>query len=92
MAKSIISNVKECVRCGAVSDLHKHHIYGGSRRNTSEKHGLWIYLCPAHHNMSDEGIHFNAKFERKAKEVCQKVFEAKHTHAEFMVLIGRNYI
>lgn len=92
MAKSIICNEKRCVKCGTYNDIHKHHIFGGSRRNTSEKYGMWMYLCAAHHDMSDAGIHFNAKFDRKAKEYCQKRFEALHSHEEFMALIGRNYI
>ena len=92
MARSIICNEKRCVKCGTYSDIHKHHIYGGSRRSTSEKYGFWMYLCADHHDMSDAGIHFNAKFDQKAKAYCQQRFEAKHSHAEFMALIGRNYI
>lgn len=46
MAKSIICNEKRCVKCGTYNDIHKHHIFGGSRRNTSEKYGMWMYLCP----------------------------------------------
>ena len=92
MAKSIICNEKECIRCGALHDLHRHHIWGGARRDISEKHGFWMYLCADHHDMSDAGIHFNKKFDRFAKAVCQKQFEKKHTHEEFMMLIGRNYI
>lgn len=91
MAKSIICNEKECVKCGNPR-VHKHHIFGGARRNISEKNGFWMYLCAAHHNMSDEGIHFNASFDRKAKAFCQKVYERSHSHEEFMALIGRNYI
>lgn len=92
MAKSIISNVKECVCCGREDMIHKHHIYGGSRRRTSEREGFWMYLCPAHHNMSDAGIHFNADFDRKVKAKCQEIYERTHSHEEFMLIIGRNYI
>lgn len=92
MAKSIICNNKCCVKCGSERDIHKHHIYGGSRRHTSEKHGFWMYLCAAHHNMSDAGIHFDADFDLKAKQYCQRKFEATHSHEEFMAIIGRNYI
>lgn len=92
MAKSIICNEKCCVKCGTRYDIHKHHIYGGALRKTSERNGFWMYLCAEHHNMSDAGIHFNPGFDRKAKAYCQERFEATHTHEEFMALIGRNYI
>ena len=92
MAKSIISNERECVICRSEYNLHKHHIYGGSRRKNSEKYGCWIYLCAYHHNMSDHGIHFNSNLELKAKAICQHKFEAKHSHEEFMAVFGRDYL
>ena len=29
--------------------LHKHHVYMGPLRDTSEEHGFYVYLCPQHH-------------------------------------------
>jgi len=95
---SILQNDKVCVFCREVlrlentTDLHKHHIFGGSRRTTSDKNGFWIWLCADHHDMSDAGIHFNRKMDLCAKRACQRAYEAKHSHEEFMALIGRNYL
>lgn len=38
----------------AFPGLHKHHIFGGSNRSLSEKDGLFIYLPPELHNMSNK--------------------------------------
>lgn len=92
MSKSIINNEKECLVCGTVYNIHKHHIYGGPNRKLSEKYGCWCYLCARHHNMSDAGVHFNRTLDLKLKQQCQKTFEEKHTRQEFMSIFGRNWL
>lgn len=92
MAKSIIQKEKECYLCGTTYNLHKHHVFGGANRPISEKNGFTIYLCAGHHNMSDEGIHFNREFDLEVKRTCQIKFEKTHSREEFMKLIGKNYL
>ena len=94
MSKSILSNSYECFVCGFPYHLHRHHIYGGiGRRQISEEHGFWVYLCGYHHNLSDEGVHSDRKvLDQKLKKWCQSKFEETHTRDEFMQLIGRNYL
>jgi hypothetical protein len=92
MSKSIISNERYCLVCGS-PNICKHHIYGGvGRRKLSEKYGCWCFLCPRHHNMSNEGVHFNKTLDLKLKQQCQKAFEWKHTREEFMNIFGKSYI
>lgn len=91
MHTSIISNVKVCYLCKTPLDLHKHHIYYGSKRKISDEHGFWIYLCSRHH-ISDEGVHFNIELDYSIRRLCQRVYEKKHTHEEFMALINKNYL
>lgn len=62
---------KECVVCGDINTI-KHHVFEGTaNRKISDKLKAIIYLCPKHHNMSDEGIHFNKKLELQEKRKMQ---------------------
>lgn len=92
MAKSILQSVKECYVTGDTNNLHEHHIYGGGNRRISEKYGFKVWLRADWHNMSDYGVHFNRDLDLHLKRVCQHKFEETHTRAEFMALIGRNFL
>ena len=90
--KSIISNEKQCLICGSTYNLHRHHIfYGSANRKLSEEYGCWCYLCARHHNMSNDGVHFNSTFDRKLKEFAQKRFEAVYPELSFLEIFGKNY-
>ena len=78
--------------CGTTIDLHRHHIFGGANRKYSEADGLWVYLCAKHHNMSDEGVHFNKALDERLKKLGQNAYEEEHSHEEFMERYGRNYL
>ena len=91
--QSIIQDEKECYVCGRTSGLHSHHIfYGQKHHKWSEKYGLKIWLCSAHHNMSDAGIHFNKELDTEVKQMAQRKFEETHTREEWMFAFGKNYL
>lgn len=93
MSKSIISNERACLVCGTPYNIHHHHIYyGTANRKLSEKYGCWCYLCVKHHNMSNEGVHFNKELDSELKKYCQRTFERTRTREEFMRIFGRNYL
>lgn len=94
MSKSIISNEKQCIACHTTKELHKHHIFFGTgNRKNSEKYGCWCYLCARHHNMSDDGVHFNEAFNLKLKQYCQKRFEEQiGSREEFRRIFGKSYL
>lgn len=73
---------------------HKHHIFGASNRKKSEELGLYVFLTPAMHNMSDYGVHFNKAFDLELKQIGQKA--AMETYGwnidEFIKQFGKNYI
>ena len=73
---------------------HKHHVFGASNRNKSEKLGLYVYLTPEMHNMSDYGVHFNKVFDLELKQIGQKA--AMQTYGwsidDFIREFGRNYL
>lgn len=92
-AKSIIvKDMKHCCVCGS-NQVHVHHVFFGySNRKWSEKYHLTVPLCPMHHNMSNEGIHFNKEMDLKFKEKAQIAFEEKYPNLNFREIFGRNYI
>lgn len=92
--RSIIDNTRRCFICKTERNLHKHHIfYGAGRRTTSEKQGCWVYLCGYHHNLSDEGIHFNAERDMALKKYAQHVWEEKNgSREDFIRTFGKSYL
>ena len=74
-SKSIIQENKCCYICGMTGKLHRHHIFFGSaNRKVSEEDGCWCWLCPAHHNMSGTGVHFNHELDEKLKQQAEKIW------------------
>lgn len=74
--------------------LERHHIYYGSgMRQISDKHGFWVWLKPEWHR-GTHGVHGRDghKVDLTLKQDCQRRFEETHTRAEFMQIIGRNYL
>ena len=92
--KSILQKDKKCYKCGTISDLHSHHIFAGGNRKLSEKYGLKVYLCSKHHNMSNQGIHFNRDFELEVKKDMQTCAMNHYnwTKSDFIGIIGKNYL
>lgn len=74
--------------------LHKHHIFGAANRKLSEEDGLFIYLTPEMHNMSDNGIHFNTAFRDYAQSTAQITWMQHYnkTKEDFIKRYGRSYI
>ena len=94
MTQSILSNEKECYVCHTTEYLHRHHVFEGSaRRQQSERHGCWIYLCGKHHNLSNSAIHFNKALDLKVKRECQAEWEKRNgSREDFIRIFGRSYI
>lgn len=92
MSKSLFSDEKVCYVCGSPNNIHKHHVYQAANRKNSEQYGCWVYLCAWHHNMSNEGVHFNRLLDVELKREAQKRFEELHSHEEFMEVFGKNWL
>lgn len=90
--ESVICNERKCYVCGTEYNLHKHHVYAGGRRKASEKYGAWVYLCAKHHNMSDEGVHFNRSLDFLLKAAAQTELEKTMSREEFRRHFGRSYL
>lgn len=83
---------KECYITGATTGLHKHHIYGGANRKLSEIYGLYVWLIPKYHNMSNDGVHFNKKLDTELKRLGQMKFEQTGNREEFVRIFNKNYL
>lgn len=77
-----------------VRGFHKHHIFGGPNRNRSERDGLFIWLTPEMHNMSDKGIHFDKEFMNYAHQVGRVAWIEYYgkTLEDFIQEYGRSYL
>jgi len=94
MSKSILSNRRECLICGNVSGLHRHHVfYGTANRRKSEADGCWCYLCVRHHNGSENSVHYNKIMDRNLKKDCQRRWEKIYgSREDFIHRYGKSYL
>ena len=104
-----ISGIKECCICRANAleqeyygeltseGLHRHHtIYGRGMRPLAEKYGLWVWLCPDHHEFGASAVHSGSKEgkenDRILKRISQRAFERRYGHDKWMEVFGKNYM
>lgn len=74
--------------------LVRHEVFHGPNRKKSIELGLYVFLPPEAHNMSDYAVHFNRPFEEYLQEVSQ-IRAMEHygwTIDEFISIFGRNYV
>lgn len=92
MAKSVIQERKECYFCGKLTNLERHHVFGGvANRPISEKYGLTVWLCHNCHTGKD-GAQYDKMKNLRLKQDAQFAFERNHSRSEWMKLIGKNYL
>lgn len=94
MSKSIMQDRRECYLTSFTERLAKHHVYGGGRRQLSEKLGCWVYLRADWHNMADYGVHGKNghELDLRLKRECQQRFEELYGHEKFMEVFKKNYL
>ena len=91
---SILQSKKQCYVCGN-TNIHTHEVYYGTKnRNKSIEDGCCVYLCFKHHNMSNEGIHFNKELDLKVKQSMERRWLEVYnkTIDDFIKRYGRNYL
>lgn len=86
-------NDKKCFVCGTTQNIHIHEVFfGTANRKLSIKYGLCVCLCARHHNMSNEGVHFNKQLDNELKKKGQEAFEKTYPEDNFIKVFGRNYL
>lgn len=91
--KTVLQKEKKCYVCGTTYNLHDHHIFFSSNRKNAEKRGLKVWLCGMHHNLSNEGVHFNRELDLHLKKMAQEYYE-EHcgNRAEFIREFSKSYL
>ena len=94
--KSIIQDDKRCIITGHEGyGLHKHHVFGGSNRELSERYGLWVWLRWDRHIADSPHAtpHNDRNTDLWLKRITQRRFEEVHgTREDFVKLFSRNYL
>lgn len=93
--KNIIQTNKECYVCHTKNGLHHHEIfYGTANRRKSIEDGMQVWLCGKHHNLSNEGVHFDNELDLRLKRLGQIVWEEyyKKTKEDFIERYGKSYV
>lgn len=91
---SILQEKKRCYVCGN-RNINIHEVYFGVKnKQKSIEDGCCVYLCPRHHNMSKDGVHFNKKLdlELKIKMEIRWLDYYNKTIEDFIKRYGRNYL
>lgn len=89
--------MKKCFLCGkngANDRLERHHIFGGARRNLSEKYGLTVYLCgDMCHRNGKYSAHQNKNTALYLHQYGQRLMlRSGMTNEEFIKLFGKDYL
>lgn len=96
---SIVSDLTKCYVCGTTEGLHIHEVFGGPNRDKSKQDGMCVGLCGYHHNLSNEGVHFNKPLDEKIKKQAEKIWIKEYADGDlengielFIKRYGRNYL
>ena len=91
---SVIQKPKVCLLCTNRYGIHEHHIFDGTaNRKMSEQFGLKVFLCGPHHNLSNEGVHFDKELDLSIKQLGQKYFERHYgTREYFIQMFGKSWL
>ena len=69
----LVPNLNTCFVCGTSEGIHIHHVFfGNANRQKSEEDHMIIGLCPYHHNLSKDGVHFNKQLDNLLKSRLRK--------------------
>ena len=84
-----------CGRNGARDPLDRHHIFGGSRRDKSDRMGLVVFLCHRRcHLEGKQAVHRNPATMRRLHQYGQREAMAAMgwTVEDFIREFGKNYL
>lgn len=90
--KSILTdNMEVCYLCKSPYIEVHHVMYGTANRKISDKYGLVLPLCHAHHT-GINGVHFNHEMNIKLREYAQQRFEEVYPNLDFRSIFGKSYL
>ncbi len=90
---SLIEDRYQCYLCGeSRTDVEHHHIFGGPNRESSDKLGLVVMLCPDCHRTGKYAVHKDVGRGIELKVKGQTEFEKFNSHEDFVRIFHRNWI
>lgn len=85
----------KCWLCGKVGAVERHHIFGGSNRDKSERDGLVVLLCgDTCHRNGPRAAHQCAETALKLKKYGERkwMYEHEASTDDFRREYGKNYL
>lgn len=85
----------KCWLCGKVGAVERHHIFGGSNRNKSERDGLVVLLCgESCHRNGPRAAHQCAETALELKKYGKRkwMYEHEASTDDFRREYGKNYL
>ena len=91
---SLIQNEKKCMVCKTTQNIHIHEVFFGKNRKKSIEDGMCVYLCGLHHNLSNQGVHFNHLLDEKLKQIAEQRWLEYYDKDvnDFIDRYGRSYL
>ena len=89
--RSILPDDEEkiCYLCGSYGNMEVHHIFGGSVRQTCDKHRLIVHLCP----MCHKRLHDHGENKQLLHQIGQQAYEDFiGTREQFIEEFIRSYL
>lgn len=88
--ESILQRSKKCLICQSPY-VECHHVFGGARRQLSDKYGLTVWLCHKHHNEPPDGVHYNRELRNKLQAWAEQQFDTYYPAENFIEIFGKHY-
>ncbi len=85
----------KCWLCGKVGAVERHHIFGGSNRNKSERDGLVVLLCgDTCHRNGPRAAHRSAETALELKKYGERkwMYDNEASTDDFRREYGKNYL
>ena len=84
----------KCFLSGTYGIVERHHIFGGARRDLSERYGLVVYLSPEKHQIDRDSAHRCGATADKLHRYGQRkaMLENDWTVEQFRLVFGKNYL
>ena len=85
---------RKCILTGKTEGIHMHHVFFGADRKASDKHGFIVPLHWDRHLAASpyRTPHNDRRTDLMLKRYMQSEYEKKHSRAEFLAIIGRDYL
>lgn len=84
----------KCFLSGTYGIVERHHIFGGARRDLSERYGLVVYLSPEKHQIDRDSAHRSGETADRLHRYGQRkaMLENDWTVEQFRLVFGKNYL